>query len=64
MTDLNKVRSAVRILAKARARTAEAEDFLADAIRGALANGVRAADIAATAGITRQRVYQIRDGKR
>jgi len=64
MTDLNKVCSAARILTKARARTAEAEEFLHDAIRGALANGVRAAEIAEAVGISRARVYQIRDGKR
>lgn len=42
----------------------EAEAFLQLAIRQALAGGHRAADIAEAAGMSRARVYQIRDGRR
>lgn len=35
-----------------------------DAIRAAIAAGERVVDIAAAAGVTRDRVYQIRDGRR
>jgi hypothetical protein len=43
---------------------ARREEELAEEIRAALAEGQSAAAIAEAAGISRQRVYQIRDGKR
>jgi hypothetical protein len=35
-----------------------------EAIKAAIGAGVRVLDIATTAGISRERVYQIRDGRR
>lgn len=49
---------------KAQAKAAQADQEWRDEIVGALMRGVSAADVAEAAGITRQRVYQIRDGKR
>lgn len=61
MSDISK---AARDLATARERVAAAEEKLARVIRIALHNGLPATEIAELAGISRQRVYQIRDGKR
>lgn len=43
---------------------AEADRVWRAAIRAAVAAGERVVEIAAAAGITRDRVYQIRDGRR
>lgn len=59
-----KVGNAARMVREARQDAAEAEEFLQDAIRQALAGGHRVVDIAEAAGISRARVYQIRDGRR
>lgn len=64
MTLSSDVSAAARNLAIARARVICREEELADLIRAALSEGWSAAVIAEAAGITRQRVYQIRDGKR
>jgi hypothetical protein len=58
------VQRAARSLAKARERVTYHEVLLAEEIRAALAAGARVADIAASAGVSRSRVYQIRDGRR
>jgi len=52
------------VLAKRRRMVASAEETLATAIRAALSAGVRATEVAQLAGISRARVYQIRDGRR
>lgn len=59
-----KVVNAARMVREARRDASEAEEFLHDAIRQALAGGHRAVDIAEAASISRARVYQIRDGRR
>ena len=59
-----KVSNAARMVREARRDVAEAEEFLQDAIRQALAGGHRTVDIAEAAGLSRARIYQIRDGKR
>ena len=64
MTLIPTVRAKARQLANARRRASACEKELGEAVRRALAAGDRAADIAEAAGISRQRVYQIRDGKR
>lgn len=64
MTTLGSVRTAARNLERARQRAADAEAKLGESIRGAVADGHAAAAIAAAAGISRARVYQIRDGRR
>jgi len=51
-------------LAEQRRKTAEAESMLAASIRDALEIGIPAAEVAELAGVSRARVYQIRDGKR
>ena len=43
-------------------RTADAE--LADLIRSAFAGGYTGPEIAAVAGVSKERIYQIRDGRR
>ncbi len=58
------VSAKARQLAAARRRVEACEEELAVAIRGALAEGTAAAAVAAAAGISRARVYQIRDGRR
>jgi hypothetical protein len=58
------VATAAQNLAKARGRAAEREEKLAEVIRAALAEGWSASVIAEAAGLSRARVYQIRDGKR
>jgi len=64
MTDLSKVRAAAKNLAAARRREQDAETKLRDAIQGALAEGHGATAIAAATGLSRARIYQIRDGRR
>lgn len=64
MTLSSDVATAARNLATARGRVARREEELADVIRAALSEGWSATVIAEAAGLTRQRVYQIRDGKR
>lgn len=64
MTLSSDVAAAARNLAKARERASVAEEKMAETIRAALSEGWSAAVIAEAAGISRQRVYQIRDGKR
>lgn len=61
---VNKVANAARMVRDARYDLSEAESFLRLAIRQALAGGHRAVDIAEAAGMSRARVYQIRDDKR
>lgn len=58
------VSGAARNLAIARGRVARREEELAEVIRAALSEGWSASVIAEAAGLTRQRVYQIRDGRR
>lgn len=63
LSPMNVRRKTVK-LADARAKAQQAEGEWQETIRVALSQGVPAADIAEAAGISRQRVYQIRDGKR
>lgn len=58
------VAAKARQLATARSRAEACEQELHDTIRRTLAEGARAVDVAKAAGISRARVYQIRDGKR
>jgi hypothetical protein len=58
------VTTVARKLAKARERVTAVEDELATVIRAALSEGWSASVIAEAAGMSRQRVYQIRDGRR
>lgn len=51
-------------LAEARESVARKEIEVAEAVRNALAEGAPAVKVAEAAGISRARVYQIRDGKR
>jgi len=50
--------------AEAQAKAARVDEEWRVEIIAALMRGVPAADVAEAAGISRQRVYQIRDGKR
>lgn len=58
------VRRAASTLADKRRAASIAEDEFASAVRMALHNGVPATEVAQLAGISRARVYQIRDGRR
>jgi DNA-binding phage protein len=58
------VRRAASALIEQRRTVAQAEEEFASAIRGAVHLGVPVAEVAELAGITRARVYQIRDGRR
>lgn len=58
------VRSATDRLDVLRAAAADAESAWQESIRAAITNGQRVVDIAAAAGISRERVYQIRDARR
>lgn len=58
------VAAKARQLATARGRVSACEKELAAAICAALADGQRVVDVAEAAGISRERVYQIRDGRR
>lgn len=51
-------------LALTRQAVKDAEVELAEAIKDALSEGVGATQVARAAGISRERVYQIRDGRR
>ena len=66
MTDLTReaVRRSAFTLAERRRAASIAEDEFASAIRIALHNGVPATEVAELAGISRARVYQIKEGKR
>lgn len=68
MTDIKltptNVRRATRKLAEARAKADEAEKHWQSVIRIALSQGASATEIAEAAGISKARVYQIRDGRR
>lgn len=55
---------AVRQATAKRAEAATVEAEWRDAIRAAIEAGERVVDIAAAAGVTRDRVYQIRDDRR
>ena len=59
-----RVQTSAKYLQDCRDRTRIAEDELAQDIRTALAEGVPATELAKAAGISRARVYQIRDGRR
>lgn len=61
--DENIARAAER-LAAARTELEAAEVALSSAVREALERGERAAAIADQLGLTRARVYQLRDGRR
>ena len=59
--------AAVAALAEVEAATAarsEAERTWREAVRSAVAAGVPVIAIAAAAGVSRERVYQVRDGRR
>lgn len=58
------VRAATEHLMTSRATAEDADRAWRASIRAALADGQRAVDIAEAAGISRERVYQIRDGRR
>lgn len=58
------VHEATDVLTKLREATEAAEREWRKAIRRALAAGVPVADLADTAGVTRARIYQIRDDRR
>jgi hypothetical protein len=64
MTPLSDIRAQVRQLDIQKRRTDAAETKLHGLIRDALADGISATSIAEAAGLSRQRVYQIRDGRR
>lgn len=63
-TALTAVRGLTADLRALRLSTSAAEARWQDAIRSALSAGARVAVVAAAAGIGRERVYQIRDGRR
>jgi hypothetical protein len=58
------VRRATRKLAEAREKVDAAEQAWRSCIRVAISQGCPAVEVAAAAGISRERVYQIRDGRR
>lgn len=62
--NLGRVRKRTTWLNIARTKEAVAEREWRESIRQALVEGERAADIAEAAGISKARVYQIRDGRR
>ena len=64
MSLLPTVRGKAAQLATARKRVQSCEEEVAEAIRRALVAGDRATEVAEAAGISRSRVYQIRDGRR
>lgn len=63
-TPLDAVADTTRELQALRAATEDAEQAWRAAIRSALHAGQRVVDVAEAAGISRERVYQIRDGRR
>jgi hypothetical protein len=64
MSDVYRVETVAGLLRQARDVVTRYEDRLAGEVRAALRAGVSAADVADAAGISRARVYQIRDGRR
>ncbi|MCW2901905.1 MAG: hypothetical protein JWO67_4170 [Streptosporangiaceae bacterium] len=58
------VRATTERLAALRQEIDKADSAWREAIRTAVADGGRVIDVAAAAGISRERVYQIRDGRR
>lgn len=56
--------SRAKRLQEAREAVARKEDDVAEAVRAALAEGATASDVAKAVGLSRARVYQIRDGRR
>ena len=64
MTPLAEVQAQARQVELARRRAAAAEQKLHELIRTALAAGKGATAIAAATGLSRARVYQIRNGVR
>lgn len=62
--DLLAVEAAALKVDGARERLSDAERELRDAVVAALAEGTRATDVADVLGVSRARVYQIRDGRR
>lgn len=61
---LDEVADATESKRRADEAAADADRAWRAAIRAALADGQRVVDIAETAGVSRERVYQIRDGRR
>ena len=61
---LETVRAARRAYEVSRARATQLEHARDDAIRGALDAGYPVADVADAAGVSKPRVYQIRDRRR
>lgn len=64
MTTIADVKRAAGTLDRRRAAVEEAEAVLQRRVRDALAAGERAVDIAEALGVSRARVYQLRDGTR
>lgn len=62
--DLSAVADATQLRRTADAAAAAARAAQADAIRAALAAGVRVVDVVRVTGLSRERVYQVRDGRR
>lgn len=62
--DMDKITEAVRAHEAAMREAAEAEVRRDDAIREALADGVSVAHLVELTGLTRARIYQIRDRRR
>lgn len=61
---LDDVAEATRELRALQEDVEDADRVWRAAIRGAVAAGQRVVDVAAAAGVSRERVYQIRDGRR
>ncbi|WP_037164997.1 hypothetical protein [Rhodococcoides fascians] len=61
---LARIRTAAGQRAEARAIAAAAEEHRDQLVREALAAGITAADVAAAAGLSKPRMYQIRDRRR
>jgi hypothetical protein len=66
MTDstLDDIRALTEERAKAQHSAEQLDELWRGLIRNALLGNQRASDIAIAAGISRERVYQIRDGRR
>lgn len=58
------VHDAQQALIEARAALTRSEEELTQAVQVALLAGARAVDLAEVLGVSRARVYQIRDGRR
>lgn len=61
---MDEVEAAAGAVREARGALAEAERRRDEAIRTALEQGVPVTQIASATGLTRMRVYQVRDGRR